>query len=262
VIDSSVTAKTGAPVPPDEEDDYIFNNIDTASSRAEIDVISQKLELARIAIVGLGGSGAYVFDLVAKTLVREIHLFDKDILLTHNAFRTPGAPSLEELRKMPKKVEYLAKIYANMHRGIIPHPVHIETGNVEVLREMQFVFLCLDDGAAKKLIVEKLTEYGVRFIDVGMGVYVGEQALGGIVRVTTSTPEQRDHLQSRIPFAEANGNNEYSTNIQIADLNSLSATLAVIKWKKLFGFYMDFAKEHHSTYGVEVQLLTKEDAVE
>lgn len=258
-IDPAATPKTFLPAVPDEEEDSIFNYIDTASSRAEIDVISQKLALKKVAIIGLGGTGAYILDQVAKTPVREIHLFDKDVLLTHNAFRAPGAPSLEELRSRPCKVDYLRTIYAKMHRGIIAHAVHVDADNVDQLQTMNFVFLCLDDGSAKKYLIEKLNEYRITFIDVGMGVYMGESALGGVVRVTTSTPEKRDHVPARIPLADGNGQNEYAQNIQIADLNALNAALAIIKWKKLFGFYMDFEKEYHSTYGIEVQLLTKEE---
>jgi len=258
-IDPTATAKTFSPVVPDEEDNSIFNYVDTASSRAEIDVITQKLAIAKVAIVGLGGTGAYVLDLVAKTPVREIHLFDRDDFLTHNAFRAPGAPSLDELRTKPRKVNYLAAIYSKMHRGIVAHPAHVDADNVELLRPMSFVFLCLDDGPSKKLLVRKLDEYGISFVDVGMGVYVGENALGGMLRVTTSTPKQRKHVPTRIPFADGNGQNEYSQNIQIADLNALNAALAVIKWKKLFGFYLDFQNEHHSSYGIEIQLLTKEE---
>jgi hypothetical protein len=260
-IDPLATAKTFAPVVPESEDNSVFNYIDTASSRAEISAISQRLALEKVAIVGLGGTGAYILDLVAKTPVREIHLFDGDVLLTHNAFRTPGAPSLDELRRRPTKVDYLAGIYARMHRGIVPHPEHVDTENVELLKPMGFCFLAVDDGPARKLIVDKLSEFNIPFIDVGMGVYAGEDALGGLLRVTTSTPEQHAHVEARIPVADEPGENEYSQNVQIADLNALNAVLAVIKWKKLCRFYMDFKKEHHSTYGIEVNLLTSEDRV-
>ena len=53
--------------------------------------------------MGLGGTGSYVLDLVAKTPVWEIHLFDGDAFLQHNAFRSPGAPSLDELEAQPPK---------------------------------------------------------------------------------------------------------------------------------------------------------------
>ena len=95
---STRTAKpqTFKVVAPDKEQpETPFNYIDTASSRAEIDVVTAKLaKLKRIAIVGLGGTGSYVLDLVAKTPVWEIHLYDGDAFLQHNAFRSPGAPTL------------------------------------------------------------------------------------------------------------------------------------------------------------------------
>jgi hypothetical protein len=79
--------------------------------------------------------------------------------------------------------------------------------------------------------------------------------------VTTSTPTQRDHVaaKQRIAFSDGDGNNEYDKNIQIADLNALNAALAVVKWKKLFGFYLDIDKEHHTTYTVDGNCLINED---
>lgn len=124
---------------------------------------------------------------------------------------------------------------------------------------MDFVFLCLDNGAPRKLIVDKLEEFNVPFIDVGMGVYHQNGFLGGILRITTSTVEQREHAKHRIPFSDADENNDYSQNIQIADLNALNATLAVIKWKKLFHFYLDLENEHHTTYTIDGNTLTNED---
>lgn len=262
-IDRKVTAKTSPVIGPDQDDDdAVFNYIDTASSRAEIDRVTQKLALGKIAIVGLGGTGSYVLDLVAKTLVKEIHLFDGDILFQHNAFRSPGAPSIEELMGKPNKAAYFRDVYLKMRRGIVAHEVYIEADNVDLLREMDFVFLCLDRGAAKRLVVNKLVEFNIKFVEVGMGVYASEGALGGIVRTTTSTPEKRDHVRVRVPFSDDDGHNEYALNIQIADLNALNAALAVIKWKKLFGFYHDFDHEHHSEYTIDGNALHNEERLQ
>ena len=262
VIDPNATAQT-FPVIEAEDEDSVFNYLDTASSRAEITAVTRKLELKKFGIVGVGGTGSYVLDLTAKTLAKEIHLFDGDRFLQHNAFRSPGAPSADELRELPYKVDYFARIYSKMRRGIVPHAFHIDASNVEQLRKMEFVFLCMDKGEAKKLIVGKLEEWGVPFIDVGMGVELTDDALGGIVRVTTSTVEKREHVKekSRIPFSDGDGNDEYSRNIQIADLNALNAALAVIKWKKLFRFYRDLEHEHFSTYTIDGNTLVNEDQV-
>ena len=244
-----------------EEGESVFHYINTASSRAQINVVTRKLEIGRIGIVGLGGTGSYVLDLVAKTPVGEIHLFDGDKFSQHNAFRSPGAPSMNELRQEPQKVDYFKALYSRMHRNIVAHDGYIEASNVHRLQNMDFVFLCLDGGEAKRLIVGKLEEYGISFVDVGMGVQIVEEALLGVLRLTTSTAAKREHIRekNRIPFSDGGVNNEYTRNIQIADLNALNAALAVIKWKKLFGFYHDLEKEYHSTYTIDGNMLTNED---
>lgn len=260
VVEPGVTAKTFRPIEAAEaEEETVFNYIDTASSRAEITSVTEKLASVRkIAIVGLGGTGAYVLDLVSKTPVSEIHLFDGDTFLQHNAFRAPGAPSIDELKAQPLKATYLKGIYAKMRSGIVVHEAYVGAENVDELRDMTFVFLCLE-GPAKKLIVERLEAFGIPFIDVGMGIYLSEGSLGGILRVTTSTPTRRDHVRNRISFSDDADRNEYDVNIQIADLNALNAALAVIKWKKLVGFYQDLDREHHSTYTIGGNMLLNED---
>jgi hypothetical protein len=259
-IDSTWSAKT-FPVIHATEEESVFKYIDTASSRAEIAAVSAKLGLDRVAIVGLGGTGSYVLDLVAKTHVKEVHLFDGDTFFQHNAFRSPGAPSGAELEEKLSKTAYFERIYSRMRRGIVSHPIYIDSTNIDQLQGMNFVFLCLDNGKVKKLIVEELDRFAIPFVDVGMGVFLTEHALGGILRVTTSTVRQREHVAAkhRIPFSEGAVPNEYNTNIQIADLNALNAALAVIKWKKLFRFYHDFENEHYSTYTIDGNKLINED---
>lgn len=259
-IDPRVTAKS-FPVVEATEEESVFHYTDTASSRAEITAVTQRLELSRVAIIGLGGTGSYVLDLVAKTPVREIHLYDGDVFLQHNAFRSPGAAGIDDLRVKPKKATYFREQYSRMHRHIIAHEECIDASNAKDLAGLEFVFLCLDRGAAKKLIVEYLETFGTPFVDVGLGVYLVDGALAGVVRVSTSTAAQRSHIHTkfRIPFSDGDENNEYATNIQVADLNALNAALAVIKWKKLFGFYMDLEQEHHCVYTIDGNALTNED---
>lgn len=253
------TAKTFPLIEPEKDSVGPFNYTDSASSRAEIVAVSNKMALKQIAIVGMGGTGSYVLDLVAKTAVRKIHIYDGDIFLQHNAFRSPGAASGDDLRAKQPKVTYFKNLYGKMHKGIEDHAVFVDAENVEELRDMAFVFLCVDKGSAKKVIVEKLEEFNVPFCDVGMGIQLSNGSLGGIVRVTTSTEKNRSHFRDRVSFGDAVGGNEYGRNIQIADLNSLNAALAVIKWKKLFGFYRDLKSEHHSQYSVDGNLLLNED---
>lgn len=262
-IDPEVTART-FPVIEAKEDESVFKYIDTASSRAGISTISKKLELGAVGIVGLGGTGSYVLDLVAKTPVKEIRLFDGDKFSQHNAFRSPGAPTIDELKKETKKVAYFQEIYSKMRRNIVAYDGNLDASNTDQLVGIDFVFLCLDSGEAKKFIVEKMEELGIPFIDVGMGVQSIDDGLLGILTVTTSTAKKRDHVREkqRIAFSDTIYNNEYDKNIQIADLNALNAALAVIKWKKLCGFYKDLENEHYCTYTIDGNALKNEDQCE
>ncbi|MBZ9973944.1 ThiF family adenylyltransferase [Mesorhizobium sp. BR-1-1-10] len=244
---------------PEAEEDSVFNYVETASDRVGIGALAERLASDRVAIIGVGGTGGYILDFVAKTPVREIRLFDSDEFLTHNAFRAPGAPSLEELRQAPKKVEYLKDIYSRMHRNIVAHDVALGPDNLHLLDGVTFAFLSLDASDAKRLIVEKLEATGAAFIDVGMGLELDEGSLGGILRVTAGTPQKRDHVPQRISFAGGGEEDIYASNIQVADLNALNAVLAVVKWKKIRSFYRDLEREHHCTYTTDGNMLINGD---
>jgi hypothetical protein len=261
VLDPSATPRPYRALDEEEDAESVFNYVETASDRVGIGALTAKLAGHRVAIVGLGGSGSYILDMVAKTPVAEIRILDSDEFLQHNAFRAPGAPSLEELREAPLKVEHFKAIYARMHRGITAIPEAVTADNLDILDGIDFAFLSLDAGEAKAALLARLHERGVAFVDIGMGLELGDNGLSGILRVTTSTPATRDTVgaHARIPLAGGGAKDVYASNIQVADLNALNAVLAVIKWKKLCGFYCDLEREHHSTYTLDGNMLLNED---
>lgn len=239
-------------------DNSVFEYTDTNASRANITAITEKIKGQKIAIIGTGGTGSYILDFIAKTPVAEIHLFDEDKFYVHNAFRAPGAATKVEIDEGMTKVEYLTRKFSAMHKGIIPHEYFITSETVHELSDKTFVFIAIDKGEVKSIIIKALIAARIPFIDVGMRVHVVNDSLIGIIRVTTGTSEKADHLERRISFAD-DDDDEYNSNIQIAELNSLNASLAVIKWKKIFGFYHDSEREYHTTYTInESQLLNDE----
>lgn len=258
--DPTVTARTFRPIETTEEES-IFLYTDSASSRAGIVRVSEKLAMNKVAIVGLGGTGAYVLDLVAKTPVREVHLFDGDQFLQHNAFRAPGAGSLDDLRAQRSKVQYYSDVYGRMRRGVIPHPEFIDSTNVAQLAGFDFVFVCVDRASARKLISDFLHQQHTPFIDVGMELLLIEEAahLIGTCRVTLSTPDKSDHFPRHVSLEGEVADDVYATNIQVADINALNAALAVMKWKKVCDFYQDCYREHQSAYAINAHQLTRDE---
>ncbi len=245
---------TNAPPRESSPDDSVFMYHDTASSRSLLSAVTDKLKMSKVAIIGLGGTGSYILDILAKTPVGEIHLFDNDEFLAHNAFRAPGAASLADIVQMPKKVEYFAGIYSRFRRGIVPNPQRIDETNVTELREMSFVFMSMDAGQAKKSVIDRLRDWEIPFVDCGMGLTRVENSLRGTVRATSGSSGHYGHVERRISFADIT-TNEYDLNMQTADLNMLNAAMAVIRWKKFCGYYTDSTNERHSSYVVSSNAL-------
>ncbi len=257
-IDPIVKTRTYKVIDSGDDPDCVFHYLDANSSRAEIEDISSRLKNLRVGIIGVGGTGSYVLDFVAKTPVREIHLFDEDSFRTHNAFRAPGAPSIELLREEPKKVVYLHGVYSKMHKYVIPHEYSMTEARLEELACLSFAFICIDEGKSKRIIINKLLESGIPFIDVGVGIQAIDERLTGSARVTMCTPQKNDHISTRISFSDRK-DDIYDKNVQIAEINALNAALAVIKWKKSAGFYHDLEHEYHSAYEISINKIFNDE---
>ena len=221
---------------PEEESSLKY--VDTNSSKSNLTHMSQLFKTQRVAIVGLGGTGAYVLDYLSKLDLKEIALYDDDEFNSHNAFRAPGAPSTATLESRISKCEYLTLIYSNMNSAIKCHKEKVGADNIHQLYDYDMVFICIDSNTARNFITRKLAENNVSFIDSGLGLFATDNSVGGNVRVTTAFPGSYDHLKDAFGGMDLdNEDNPYKTNIQIAELNSLAAAFSVIKWKQLLGFY-------------------------
>ena len=252
VIDPSVTVtvKHGFPRTQQAKRPFVYD--DTNSSRAGIAHLTDKFINMNIAIIGLGGTGSYVLDLVAKTKVKSIHLFDGDSLQNHNAFRIPGAASIDVLNTNPSKVSYLHEVYSKMKNGIVPHGYQMTAETLEgkiTITPFCFVFICIDQGSVKKGIIDVLTRHNIPFIDVGIGIEkTPDDTLLAVARTTMGDSKHTEHLADCISFADNNGDIYADPNVQIAEINAINAVLAVIRWKIWAGFYHSQSTSYHSTY--------------
>jgi hypothetical protein len=236
-----------------------FKYPDAASAQGNFMNASERLALSRVAIVGVGGTGSFVLDHVAKTLVREIHLFDGKEFRMHSAFRAPGAAAESSFGKF--KVAYYGEMYSAMRDGVVEHPYYVDEKNVELLRMCDFVFVCVDEGPARKLICSRLIEFGIPFIDCGMDLSLSKdrEQIFGPCRATVCTPLKSDHFWDRVPTMEETGDALYDSNIQVSDINNLNALLAVIRWKQHYGFYAMPRAWNHFEHMIESNALAKAD---
>ena len=208
-----------------------------------------------VAIAGLGGTGSYVLDLVSKTEVEEIHLYDSDKFERANAFRAPGAFAPDQVAAESYKVDMYRERYEQFRRGIIAHPQDIDLGNVADLAKRSAVFLCIPSNPIKETIFNTCPFV----VDCGIGAKRDDQGgLRGALRVNAGHGSFTPALKDKVPLQPPSGADAYF-NLQVAELNALNATLAVIRWKKHLGFYHDEkATQYHSKYFVRSNLLFSE----
>jgi len=235
----------------------VFKYRDTNTARAGLSHISERIKDQKIAIVGLGGTGSFVLDFVSKTPVKQISLFDGDEMFNHNAFRIPGAMTLDELEQKPSKVSYFKGKYEKFRYGIIDHDVFLDESNVALLDGHDFVFIAIDKAEAKKIIIKHLMDSKIPFVDLGMGISVVNNSLRGTLRKTFITPENHSYL-GKIALEQTADEGIYSQNIQITELNALNAVLGILAWKKMNGFYLTENVFYNSTFIIDEEEIKNE----
>ena len=228
-----------------------FKIPNTFEPRAGIAPVQDRIRGQSIAIIGLGGTGAYVLDLVAKTPVRKIHLFDNDYMDWHNFMRAPGAPTDEEIESrrngcLRKKVDYYHSKYASLREGIHLHATRVDSKSTfaEFLSDhpIDYAFVCIDqltkgDSPRQDVVYCSLSEAAVPFIDSGVSITVEDRSVTG--SVTTSFYEAGSMAwNDAIPNAKVEGDIPGYRNVQLPEVNALAAALAVMEWRRRTGQYV------------------------
>ncbi|EOL8966801.1 hypothetical protein AZ021_000880 [Enterobacter ludwigii] len=233
----------------DVNQDSVFKIQDTLTSRAEILELSSKFNDEIIAIIGLGGTGSYLLDLMVKTPVKEIRSFDFDDFHIHNAFRSPGRIDLVEFQQ--KKSKVYQDRYDNFRKGLFFLTNKVGNDSLDELSGVTFAFVCVDNGESRSEIFDVLTRLGIPFIDVGMGLTKKNDGLSGMARVTYYPDNDiQTILDKKLSDLSKPRDNLYRTNIQIGELNALNACLAVIRYKQYKGFYSSEENIYHLLFNI------------
>jgi hypothetical protein len=234
----------------DATDDSVFKFRDTLTSRAEIGDLAAKFKDEVVAVIGLGGTGSYLLDFLVKTPVKEIRAFDGDVYHVHNAFRSPGRLDESELGKSKSEIYWLR--YRDFREGLTIERKYIDRSSAADFNGVTFAFVCVDKGSARAEIFDLLIELNIPFIDVGLGLNRKQGALSGTIRATYYALGNAAKVRE-MQLAEMTDDPDdvYRRNVQIAELNALNASIAMIRYKQLRGFYVDDIAGFHLLMGVE-----------
>ena len=208
----------------------------------------------RVGVVGLGGVGLWILDLMSKTDVREIRIWDGDEIEGRNLLRAPGWAGQEAIGK--NKAEYFGAQYDKMRRGISIRPEYWHSDDPDdSFAGLDFIFIAVDKTDVRTSLCEKLETVGIPFIDVGMGIERRNGRVRGSCQVFFSG-EDPGRWRIGIPTIEGIGEDDYRA-LQLADLGALNAALAVGMWRRHIGQYEDEAKDWLVRYRIEDNDLLK-----
>ena len=111
-----------------------FHYFNTRSYQNGIKGIEDKIKDEKVAVIGVGGTGSYLVDVLAKTDIQELHLYDDDSIDPGSAFRLAGAVKINELNS--PKVEWHKDRYSSIRaKGFYTHKEKIDNSNIEDLKK-------------------------------------------------------------------------------------------------------------------------------
>ena len=218
---------------------------ETGLNRARVGHLNALLAKENVAVIGAGGTGAHIVDLVSKSNVRQIDIYDPDYVSAHTQLRWPGIVERRIVEEKMNKAEYLAALYARRtNRNIQGHPFAISKDNLTYLNGKTMVFVAIDKGPARREILTGLADLSLDFIDCGIDLQGSDGPLTASLRIIRCQAEQSAEKRSELAMLapggpDATDDDLYAQNIQTGEMNSLNATLAVIAWKQGIGFYRD-----------------------
>ena len=224
-----------------------FKYLNTSTYRYGLKGVERPIEDEVVAVIGVGGTGSYLVDILAKTNIKELHLFDDDILEQHTAFRLAGAAHIEEIGGTRTKVAWHKQRYSAVRdEGVFANETKVFGDAKDLLEKFTTVFIAVDDLACRREIQAQCNQLGVFHVSVGLAVEVEGQdnnQLGGSLKVETGIhlpPRPTENAQSDHAQPQAYG------NVQTAELNMLGAALAIVEWKAKVGIYRSERSQYDS----------------
>ena len=124
----------------------------------------------RVAIVGLGGVGAWIADFVVKADASEVHGWDYDCIEPKNILRMPGGLDPNVWIGRPK-ANWFQETYSLIHTNVHGHNVKVLPENVhEVVESTTFAFVAVDDAGDRIMVCDALATAGIPFVVVGLSL--------------------------------------------------------------------------------------------
>jgi len=148
----------------------------------------RRIANTKVGIVGLGGIGSFIAQMLAYLGVQEFVLVDDDIVEESNLNRLIGV-SVEDVKNRTPKVDIATRVISSVNPSVKIKEIFKNLRSeeaIDVLCQMpEIIFGCVDNDAARLILTELSAAYNKILIDSGAQIIntVGFQEFGGQVIV-------------------------------------------------------------------------------
>ena len=206
-----------------------------------------------VAIVGLGGVGAWIADFVVKADPREIHGWDYDCIEPKNILRMPGGLDPNVWIGRPK-ADWFQDTYSLIHTDVHGYNKKVLPENVqEVIEKTTFAFLAVDDADDRMMVCDTLANAGIPFVVVGLSPVRKDKRVNVSIRIVTAHVGVSSWREA-IPQVGRAGQEDYGS-LDLPEVYSMAAGWAIQSWRKMRGQFWQEKREECLVYRASEQSL-------
>ena len=207
----------------------------------------------RVAVIGLGGVGAWIADFVVKADPAEVHGWDYDCIEPKNILRMPGGldPNVWIGRQ---KADWFQERYSLIHTSVHGYNVKVLPENVQhVIEKATFAFVAVDDADHRMMVCDALANVQLPFVVAGLSAVHKDKRVRVSMRIVTAHAGVPSWRQA-IPQVGQAGQDDYGS-LDLPDVYSMAAGWAVQSWRKMRGQFWQKQRVECMDYNVTDQSL-------
>ena len=206
-----------------------------------------------VAIIGLGGVGAWIADFVVKADPREVHGWDYDCIEPKNILRMPGGLDPDVWIGRPK-AEWFQETYSLIHTSVHGHNFKVlPEGVQEVIEGATFAFVAVDDADDRMMVCDSLANAGIPFVVVGLSPVRKDKRVKVSMRIVTAHVGVSSWREA-IPQVGQAGQDDYGS-LDLPDVYSMAAGWAIQSWRKMRGQFWQEERQECLDYHASDQSL-------
>lgn len=207
----------------------------------------------RVAIVGLGGVGAWIADFVIKADPQDVHGWDYDCIEPKNILRMPGGLDPKVWIGKPK-ADWFQETYSLIHTSAHGHNAKVLPTNVQdVIEGTTFAFVAVDDAEDRMMVCDALANAGIPFVVVGLSAARKDKRVKVSMRIVTAHVGASSWREA-IPQVGRAGQEDYGS-LDLPDVYSMAAGWAIQSWRKMRGQFRQRKREECLDYSADDQSL-------